>query len=147
MTFLQSDAVRTQNDVGARLFTAIAFITMAAMLARLRSSISAPAPHRSPCARVRPITRQPGCTMAVPTYRGSMVRRVRSARAVRRCYPDLVPAELRAADRGPGARLGEHRRREPHADAGADRQRQDARRVPVVHRSARAAGARFGWHA
>ena len=59
-----------------------------------------------------------------------------AAGALLRPDPRLVRGDLRGADRGPGARLGRHRRGPPHADPRADRQRQDPRRVPVVPRPA-----------
>ena len=57
-----------------------------------------------------------------------------SARTLRARRPGLVRGDVRGADPGPGRGLGGDRRRPPHADPRADRQRQDPGRVPVVPR-------------
>ena len=48
----------------------------------------------------------------------------------------VVPRSLRGADAAAGAGLAGDRARRVDADPGADRQRQDARRLPVVHQPA-----------
>ena len=53
----------------------------------------------------------------------------------------MVRTQLCGADAGPDPRLGQHRERTPHVDARAHRQRQDARGILVVSRSA---GSRSG---